>query len=488
MPLDLNIVGATTGTGAEVNTAGQLFVITETDNANHPERVGAMRIFGENDSGRITGTPHNRSAEVSEDFRWRVGVDSVWDDDNFNYTAQNFNKHKYTSNTLTMTWASGFLNTNGGSVTTTGTGCQIQTYRHFPLQGGGGMYIETALALSNAPVTNWTLDFGCFLPAAASTSIPVDGIYFRINASGVFGVVNINGTESATSAFTGEGGVGAFTPVINRVYKYNISVSDSAVEFWIDDELYATKTRPTGSGSVIYAGSVPFAVRHHHTGVTSGVIQAKIANYTIGIADMDNVRLWASNKAGQSLSGVQNPSGGAAGQTANNVNSTVPATATLSNTAAGYTTLGGNFVFAAPAGAETDYALFAFLSPAPTANVTGRNLVVRGVWIDCWNQVVATATTPTVMQWSLGVGSTAVSLATADGAATRMPKRIYLGAQSFVIGSVVGALATPIDANLDAPVVVEPGTYLHIILRVPLGTATATETFRGSVGINSYWE
>jgi hypothetical protein len=35
---------------------------------------------------------------------------------------------------------------------------------------------------------------------------------------------------------------------------------------------------------------------------------------------------------------------------------------------------------------------------------------------------------------------------------------------------------------------VEPGTYTHIILRVPYGTATATELFRGMVGINAYWE
>lgn len=488
MSLDSKIIGATTNVGAEVNTSGQVSVIPETDVSTHPERVGAVRLFGENDPGVITGSAHLRSPEVSEDYRLRVGVDSVWDDDNFNYTAQNFTKHKYTSNTLTMTWAVGFLNTNGSAVTTTGTGCQLQTWRHFPLQGGGGIYFETAMALSAAPTTNWTLDFGGFLPAAASTSIPLDGIYFRINSAGVFGVINVNGTESTTSAFTGAGGAGTFTPAIGQVYKYNISVSDSAVEFWIDDVLYDTMLRPTGTGSVMYAGSVPFAIRHHHTGVAGAVIQAKFANYTIGVADMDNVRLWASNKAGQGMSGVQNPSGGAPGQTANNVNSTVPATATLSNTAAGYATLGGSFVFAAPAGAETDYALFAFLNPAPTTSLTGRNLVIRGVWIDCWNQVVAVATTPTVLQWSIGVGSTAVSLATADGAATRMPRRLALGAQTFIVGAAVGAQAPRIDGNLDAPVVVEPGTYLHIILRVPVGTATATETFRGVVGINSYWE
>lgn len=446
-----------------------------------PGFMGGVRLFSENDPGDVTGAPYLKSPETSPDFRLRVGVDSVWDDENFNYTAQNFNKHKYTSNTLTMTWAGGFLNTNGASVTTTGTGCQFQTYRSFPLQGAGAIYCETAMALSNTPVANWTLDFGMFLPASVSTSVPLDGVYFRINSSGVFGVVNNNGTESSTPAFT-------FTPIINQTYKYNVTINDGDVEFWIDDVLYGSKLKPLNAGSVMYAGSNPFAVRHHHTGVTSAVIQAKFANYTISMSDMDNVRLWASSKVGSGLSGLQYASGGAAGMTSNNVNVTAPAAATLANATAGYATLGGKFQFAAVAGAETDYALFAFLNPAQTTGITGRNLVIRGIWIDTINAVVAVATTPTVLEWSAATGSTAVTLLTVDGAATRLPKRIALGVQTFVVGSLAGAQSPRVDVNLDAPIVVEPGTYFHIILRIPYGTATATEVFRGQVGVNSYWE
>ena len=444
--------------------------------------TGKVRIMSENDNGSaLGGVPYLKSPETSPDYRLRVGVDSVWDDDNFNYTAQNFNKHKYTSNTLTMTWASGFLSTNGTGVTTTGTGCQLQTYRHFPIQGSGATYFEMAMALSNNPVTNWTLDFGGFLPAAASTSIPLDGVYFRINSAGVFGVINVNGTESTTSAL-------AFTPVINRTYKYNVTINDGEVEFWIDDVFYGELVKPIAVGSAVYAGSVPFSVRHHHTGVTSAVISAKFANYTVSLADMDNVRLWASNKSGQGLSAVQYPSGATAGITSNGINITAPVAATLANATAGYATLGGKFQFAAVAGAETDYALFAFLNPAPTTSITGRNLVIRGVWIDTFNAVVAVATTPTVLEWSAAVGSTAVTLLTVDGAATRLPKRIPLGIQSFLVGALAGQSAARVDVNLDAPLVVEPGTYFHIILRMPYATATATEIFRGQVGVNAYWE
>lgn len=471
MSLDTTITGSNLDAGGNIKTALTL----------DPIYTGGVRLFSENDDGSVTGAPYLKSPETSPDFRLRVGVDSVWDDDNFNYVAQNFNKHKYTSNTLTMTWAGGYLNTNGTNATTAATGCQFQTYRHFPLQGSGGIYCEATMSLSNAPVTNWTLDIGMFLPAAASISVGLDGAYFRITSAGVVGVINNNGTETSTPVFT-------FTPAINRSYKYTLVLTDGECEFWIDDVLYGTKDKPLAAGSSMYSGSAPFAIRHHHTGVAGGIINAKISNYTISMSDMDNVRLWASNKVGQGLSGIQYASGGTAGQTSNNVNSTVPATAVLSNTAAGYATLGGKFVFAAIGGLETDYALFAFLNPIPTTGITGRNLVIRGVWLDTYNAVVAVATTPTVLEWTLAVGSTAVSLATVDAAATRLPKRIALGTQSFLVGALAGAPAERVDINLDAPVVVEPGTYVHLILRVPYGTATATELFRGHVGFNCYWE
>lgn len=449
--------------------------------SNTPAYVGSVRNFSENDPGTVTGVPYLKSPETSTDYRLRVGTDSVWDSEQFNYVAQNTSKHKYTSTTLTMTWSSGTLNTNGAGVTTTGTACQIQTYRHFPLLGAGATYFETTMALSAAMPANVNLDFGGMSLAAAGTSVPTDGVYFRINSGGIFGVMNSNGTEALTSAFT-------FTQAISVFDKFTIVSTQSEVEFWIDDVLMAHVDRQNGTSQPHYAAAVPFAIRHHHTGVAGGIVQAKFGGYSVTLGDMDTQRPWSSTMAGQGMSSIQGASGMTQGQTANNVNSTVPATATLSNTAAGYATLGGRFLFAAPAGAETDYALFAYLNTVPTTGITGRNLVIRGVWIETFNAVVAVATTPTVLEWTLGVGSTAVSLATVDAAATRAPRRLGLGNQSFTVGTLAGTNSERCDVNLDAPMVVEPGTYMHIILRVPYGTATATELFRGMVGINGYWE
>jgi hypothetical protein len=445
------------------------------------DQAGYAVFMSENDPGTVTGSAYLKSPETSTDFRLRVGTDSVWDSEQFNYVAQNFNKHKYTSTTMTMTWAGGALNTNGASVTTTGTGAQLQTYRHFPLLGAGATYFETTMALSNTMPSNVTLDFGGFLPGATALITPLDGVYFRWNSGGLYGVLNSSGVESVTGPFT-------FTNTSNTFDKFTIVSTQSEVEFWIDDVLMAHIDRQAGTSQPHYAASVPFAIRHHHPGVAGAVVQAKFGGYSVTLGDMDTQRMWSSTMAGQGLSAVQGASGHAAGMLANNVNSTVPATATLSNTAAGYTTLGGRFLFASIVGAETDYALFAYLNPVPTTGITGRNLVIRGVWIETYNAVATVATSPTVLEWSLGVGGTAVSLATADGAATRMSKRLALGSQSFIVGALAGANSERVDINLDAPVVVEPGTYVHVILRIPYGAATATELFRGFVGFNAYWE
>ena len=103
-------------------------------------------------------------------------------------------------------------------------------------------------------------------------------------------------------------------------------------------------------------------------------------------------------------------------QAANWANSAAPATGAPTNTAAGYTTLGGLWQLAAVAGAATDLILFGFQTPSPYS------FILDGIDIETWNTGAATATTPTLLVWGLGVDQGAVSLATAGIA------RVGLGA------------------------------------------------------------
>lgn len=470
MALDTNIVGTNLDAGGNVKTA-----LTNT-----AAYIGGVRMWSENDPGTVTGSPYLKSPETSNDYRLRVGIDSVWDTEVFNYTTQNQNKHKYTTSTMTATWATLALNLNGGSSVAASVGAIVQSYKYFPLLGSGVLYIENVLQLSAAPPTGQVSRWGWFTPGAA-TGDPTDGVYFNLSDGVLTGVINNNGVTTAVSlTFT-------FTPATN--YKFTIAISQDEVEFWIDDVFYGELPRQTATGAITAAQSMPWAVQMRNTGAgASAVCQVKIGSYSVSQGDIDTVRLWATQMASQGQTGIIQPSGSGVGQTANYANSAAPASATLSNTSAGYTTLGGQFQFAAVAGAETDYALFAFQATSPQSQVSGKSLVIRGIWIDTMNTGAAVATTATWLQWSLGIGATAVTLATADGAATRAAKRIALGNQVFPIAAAIGAQATRLDVNLDAPLVVDASTYIHVIVKMPLGTATASQVIRGIVGINAYWE
>ena len=231
-------------------------------------------------------------------------------------------------------------------------------------------------------------------------------------------------------------------------------------------------------------------MRLYNSLATSSAQRMEVSDVLLMTRDLSTNRLWPTSQAGQLLHSIAAPTGATAGQTANFTNSTAPVSATLSNTAAGYTTLGGKFQFAAVVGAVTDYALFAYQVPAASVVGGNKNLVIRGIRIDTYNTGAAVATTGTVLEWGVGVGATAVSLATADSATagTRATRRIPLGVQSFAVGAAIGAVANVIDVNLDAPLYVEAGTFVHIILQMPIATATASQIIRGTVFINGYFE
>jgi hypothetical protein len=168
-------------------------------------------------------------------------------------------------------------------------------------------------------------------------------------------------------------------------------------------------------------------------------------------------------------------------QTANYTNNTAPANATLSNTAAGYTTLGGLFQFVAVAGSETDYDLFAYQIPI------GYRLVVNSISINAFILGTQSSKEATLLQWALAANSNAVSLAT--GGPTP-PIRSPIGMQQAPKSSSVGESFTPGTLTYipKTPVVVLATRYFHIILRIPVGNATPNQIIRGSVTIEGFFE
>ena len=476
--MSVKLAGGISNTLADVNINNELEVALSKDFVSAGHALGGAEI---NPDGLGVGR-EVRPMDISTDYRLRVGIDSVLFSDTYNHGIVNISKYKVVNTTATNALTGGRWVLNNGNSVTSGQGTQIQTWSYYKFALSGITYIDFELQFAQVPQTNNVCEFG--LGLASGVTAPTDGILFRLNASGIMqGVINNGGSET-TVVLTG------FSPDPATMYHFLISIHNDRTEFWIDDVLYGAINTPKSIGSPCLSMSLPILARIYNSGAVTTAQRLEISNVSITSGDQNVNKPWATSMVIQGNSCINVPDGIATGQTANYANSTIPVSATLSNTTAGYTTLGGQWQFASVLGAETDYALFAYLNPAGTNVIQGKNLIIRGIRIETYNTGAISATTPNLLQFAVGVGSTGVSLATVDSATsgTCAPRRIPIGTQYLPVGAVIGQNCTPIDINFDVPLVVEPSKYFHLILKMVVGTATASQIIRGTCFVNGYFE
>jgi hypothetical protein len=173
------------------------------------------------------------------------------------------------------------------------------------------------------------------------------------------------------------------------------------------------------------------------------------------------------------------PRPGEGAQTANHANSAATGSASLSNTAASYSTLGGKWRVNSIVGAETDFAMFGYQVPST------HRLVLTGCMISSV-VVVALGAAGGVLEWSLGLDSTAVSLATTDADPVFGPRRLPIGHQGFIGSAAAGVGAPPLQAIFGSPLIIKPNRFLHVIYKQSTGEATGT--FRGAVMFDGFFE
>lgn len=469
----IELIGGTSGVKADVDANKRVLVALDT--GVNPAQVGGVRVFQENDTGEISGTALLRSAEADEDYRMRIAHEALFDCETFNYTSQNTGKFAYRNTTMTNAWSASGLTTNSGNVTTTTTGTAFNTWAEFPVLGASHLYCEIEGSFTATPTTNTIIDFGLCRVATSNPYAPTDGVHFRLTSAGLFGVINSNGTETTTSVFD-------FTYTNNRKYQFIIAMHERSVEFWIDGVLYATLDTPIGQGQPCMSASLPFSLRHAIVGGAAGAALSFVLNdYTISIGG-PNIALTASILGQRVYGSYQGLSGGTMGSLATYPNSSNPTAAAPSNTAltanlpAG---LGGQGLVTAAAAAATDGIWGSYQIPAGTANVQGRRCVIRGIRIDAVNTGAAVATTATTIQFSLAAGHTAVSLATAEAAAAKAPRRVALGFMTWAVGAAIGQgpQAGPITVDFgDSPIFVNPGEFVALVGKFLVGTATASQT------------
>ena len=485
--MGVNIKGGNNGVGlANVSATYELNVVTPQTEAN----AGFVQLSTEADAGDVLGTRTVIPLEASDDYRLRAGLDQTLYNQSFEGTVVATHMFNQTLSTMTTNQASGYFSLNSGNATANGNHAIFQTRRSFPLYGTYPTYVAMWIREGGFNETNAVSEFG--IGFVATTAAPTDGVFFRRNNAGVLrAVVNYAGSETEATIDTtnviDRGAGTAYSP--SECNHYLIVIHNDIANFWINDILVASIGCPDSQPSLTSSSSQPLFARVYNSGVASGGRRVEIGFLNVSLGDQSNNKPWSHALCGAGQGAYQTQLGTATAQTANWANSAAPASASLANTTASYATLGGQFQFAASATNETDWALFGYLNPAGTNALPGKTLYVTAIRVCGLVVTGAAAVNATTFFWAAGVGSSAVSLATTDAATTVSPKRIPLGVQSFLAAAPLGTIASGFDVQFtDAPLVVPPGAYLHIIVKQLNGAATASLVWRGQVMINGYFE
>ena len=485
--MGVNIKGGNSSAGlANVSGTYELQVVTPQTEAN----AGFVQLSTEADAGDVLGTRTVIPLEASDDYRLRTGLDQTLYNHSFEGIVVATHLINQSLSVMTTNQASGYFSLNSGNATASTNSAVITTRRTFPLYGTYPTYIDLWIREANHNATNAISEWG--VGYAAANAAPTDGIFFRRNASGVLkAVVNFGGTETEetidTTNVPTRSGVGTYDPT--ECSHYLVVIHNDTANFWINDILVASVGCPDAQPSLTASASQQILVRVYNSGVASAGRRVEIGFLNVSLGDQHNNKPWSHALCGLGQGCYQTQLGTATAQTTNWANSAAPASAALSNTTPSYSTLGGQFQFAASVTNETDWALFGYLNPAGTNTLPGKTLYVTAIRICGLVVTGAAGVNATTFFWAAGVGATTATLNTSDAATTVSPKRVPLGVQSFLAAAPIGTIAPGFDVQFtDAPLAIQPGTYLHIIVKQLNGAATASLVWRGQVMINGYFE
>jgi hypothetical protein len=464
-----------------------------TGDAATPANVGSVRMMCENDDGTVTGSAYLKSPEVSQDFRLRVGLDTILFTDTFNATAQNTANWKHSFTTMTMTQSAGFLNINAaGASTVSGNYAYLQSWRYFPLLGTAPLAVEFTGQITAYPTANEIFQAGMGVCTGAAE--PVDGIWFELTSAGLYGVIRYNsGVATKTELISA---ANLTNLPINANAKYVAVVGEREIEWWINDTLYGESLVPNANGQPFLTSALPVFMQKYNSALvgSSPNMIVKVGDISVTLMDMNANMSWANQMSSCGL-GLQGLNGGTMGSPQVQwANTALPTAAAATNTTAALGAfLGGIFQMNAPATGATDLIVAGYQNPIGGVNQTPRTMKIHGMKVDCVNLGAAVATTATTFAVALAWGSTALTLLTTEAGSfvnnTTKVRRIQpMGVINFPVAAAIGAAATPIQFDFEAPIVINPGEFVQIIAKPLIGTATASEVFAWIVSPNLYHE
>jgi hypothetical protein len=412
-----------------------------------------------------------------EGYRLRVGNESLSFLENFDGATINTVRWTQSNLTMTQSQAQTAFTLNANSTTTASTYSILTSTKSFQYTGEYGL--EARFRGKIIFQANAVTEIG-FL-ACATTATPTNGVFFRITSAGTQQlVINYNGTE--TTATIG-------TPIVSGtnyqfiLYMYG-TIARLDVLNW-DNSTSSTTTLqvPTTQAALIQTGHIPVAARVYNTATPpASAAQIVLAGVTVSQLDLSGEKAWEAQLGDLMRFANSDPLTGA--QLQNFTNNTAPTTiaaASLSNTTAAYTTLGGGFAFNPPASSENDYILFAYQVPA------GFDLMIWSVSIQAMLLGAQSTTTPQVYEWGVAVGSSAVSLATGGA---NPPIRQIIGMQQAPKSASIGDSLNPAQLvwTPRVPITCYGGKYVHIFLRPISSNLTSGQVIRGCATVDGAFQ
>jgi len=491
--------GSSSAGKANVDANYNLKVNLPTD----PDLVGGAFMVSQIDNGTVLGSVTTKALEVTQDYRLRVGMDTVLFNLAFEGTNIARDRIQQNDTTATSAQASGFLTLNSGSSVTSGQGSNVRTYRTFPLFGSYTTYGEFWCREGNPTATNAITEFG-FGYVSGVTAQATDGAFFRRLAGGQLRAVIVNNsTDIQTADITptnipARDGTGTYDAT--EVSHYIIAVHNDDVEFWINDVLVAqlqiTSTVPSPASAL----NQPMFARVYNSGTASAARSLSVGYMTASLGEAQAAKPWGHQMTGQGGGAYQIQPGTASGPTTTRgaspagwpTSATASAAGTWTATSAPATnSLGGIWVSPAISTLTTaaDYPVFSYQNPAGTSTLPGKTLYITGVR---WGKTVAStaaSTNSVILHYIVGVGSTTSATNATEAAAAIAARGIVVDTIPFIATSALGDFREGGELNLgEAPLVVPPGAYVQWIVR-PVGTVTSnTLTVTSTVAFVGYSE
>ena len=427
-----------------------------------------------------------RNVEASDNYRWRTAVDSPLFFDKFAGASINTGLWVQTVSTETITISGGFAILNGGSTTSLSAASMLNTRRWFPVYKDGRLRLDFGVIITTGPLFGVMMEMGFGIPGLSTVS-PTDGAFFRVSPTGQLEAVASNNSLAATPVWNETVVPINLTLLPNVLYNFSIRLDIDWAYYFVNNVLVASiQVAPVSDGTVSSNEQKVF-FRHMEVFVPTVANQLKIAYVNVTLMDIASARMYRDALTGLGANSQQGQTGYTTlGTLANFANSAAPTTiASLSNTTAagaGQSSLGGQWLFTVPASAETDYIIFGFQVPAATAALPGKTLYITDVAVDA--AITTVLGGATILQWAIGVGSTAVSLATSEAAGTKSPRILTLGMMGMPTTTVGQTFR--LNNRFESALVANQSEWVHIICKVPLSGGSGA--VRGTVMINGYFE